>query len=58
MENPILRTPQIWSLLPNILPRTPQNFTGKLCVDTLALGDELAMNNVADVKKCNEHGLC
>jgi hypothetical protein len=35
----------------------PQNFTVKLCVDGLALGDEFAMNNAADVEKHYEHGL-
>jgi hypothetical protein len=49
VENPILRAPQIWSLLPNVLPQTPQNFAVKLRVDGLALGDEFAMNNAADV---------
>jgi hypothetical protein len=57
VENPILRLPQIWLLLPNVLPQTPQNFTVKLCVDGLALGDEFAMNSAADVEKHNEHGL-
>jgi hypothetical protein len=41
----------------NVLPPTPQNFAVKLCVDGLALGDELAMNNAADVEKHDEHGL-
>jgi hypothetical protein len=57
MENHILCAPQIRSLSPNVLPRTPQNFAVKLCVDGLALGDEFAMNNTADVKKYDEHGL-
>jgi hypothetical protein len=57
MENPILRAPQIRSLSPNVLPRTPQNYAVKLCVDGVDLGDEFAMNNAADVKKHNEHGL-
>jgi hypothetical protein len=58
VENPILCAPQIWSLSLNVLPQTPQNFAVKLCVDGLALGDEFAINNVADVEKHNEHGLC
>jgi hypothetical protein len=49
--------PQIQSLSPNVLPQMPQNFSVKLCVDSLALGDELAMNNTADVEKHKEHGL-
>jgi hypothetical protein len=57
VENPILYAPQTWSLLPNILPQTPQNFAVKLCVDGLALGDKFAMNNAADVEKHDEHGL-
>jgi hypothetical protein len=56
-ENPILHAPQIRSLSPNVLPQMPQNFTVKLCVYSLALGDEFAMNNPTDVKKRNEHGL-
>jgi hypothetical protein len=58
VENPILRAPQIWSLLPNVLPQMPQNFTVKLCVDGLALGDEFAMNSAMDAEKLDEHGLC
>jgi hypothetical protein len=58
VENPILRAPQIRSLSPNVLPRTPQNVTVKLCVDDLALWDEFATNNAADVEKHDEHGLC
>jgi hypothetical protein len=50
MENPILRAPQIQSLSPNVLPETPLNFTVKLCVDDLALGDEFAMNSAVDVE--------
>jgi hypothetical protein len=57
MENPILCAPQIRPLSPNVLPQTPQNFAVKLCVDGLALGDELMMNNAMDVEKHNEHGL-
>jgi hypothetical protein len=57
VENPILRAPQIRSLSPNVLPQTLQNFAVKLFVDGLALGDELAMNNAADVEKHDEHGL-
>jgi hypothetical protein len=57
MENPILRAPQIWSLSLNVLLETPQNFTVKLCVDGLALGDKFVMNNDADVEKQDEHGL-
>jgi hypothetical protein len=56
VENPILRTPQIWSLSLNVLPQTMQNLTVKFYVDGLALGDEFMMNNAADVKKHNEHG--
>jgi hypothetical protein len=41
---------QIWSLSPNVLPQTLQNFTVKLCVDGLALGDEFVINNAMDVK--------
>jgi hypothetical protein len=52
VENP----PQIRSLSPNVLPQTPQNFSVKLFVDGLALGDEFAMNNATDVKKHDEHG--
>jgi hypothetical protein len=33
-----------------------QNFTVKLCVDGLALGDKFAMNNATDIKK-HEQGL-
>jgi hypothetical protein len=58
VENPVFHAPQIWSLSLNVLPQIPQNFTVKLCVDGLALGDEFAMNNAADVKKHDEHGLC
>jgi hypothetical protein len=57
VENPILRAPQIQLHSPNFLPQTPQNFAVKLCVDGLALGDEFAMNNAADVEKHDEHGL-
>jgi hypothetical protein len=57
VENPILRVPQIQALSPNVLPHTPQNFAVKLCVDSLALGHEFAMNNAADVEKHDEHGL-
>jgi hypothetical protein len=57
VENPILRAPQIRSLSPNVLRQTPQNFAVKLCADGLALGDEFAMNNAADVEKQDEHGL-
>jgi hypothetical protein len=35
----------------NVLPQMLQNFAVKLCVDGLALWDEFAMNNAADVKK-------
>jgi hypothetical protein len=56
VENPILRAPQIQSLSPNVL-QTLQNFAVKLCVDGLALGDEFAMNNAADVEKHVEHSL-
>jgi hypothetical protein len=58
MENQILRAPQIQSLSLNVPPQTPQNFTVKLCIDYLALGDKFAMNNAANVEKHNEHGLC
>jgi hypothetical protein len=34
----------------------PQNFTVKLCVDGLALGDKFMKNNAADVEKHNEYG--
>jgi hypothetical protein len=34
---------------------SPSN-AAKLCVDGLALGDEFAMNNAADVEKHYEHG--
>jgi hypothetical protein len=57
VENPILRAPQIQSLSPNVLPQMPQNFAVKLCVDSLARGDEFTMNSGADVKKHDEHGL-
>jgi hypothetical protein len=57
VENPILRAPQMRSLSPNVLPQMPQNFAVKLFVDDLALGDEFAMNNAADVEKHDEHGL-
>jgi hypothetical protein len=57
VENPILRAPQILSLSANVLPQTPQNFAVTLCVDGLALGDEFAMSNAADVEKHDEHGL-
>jgi hypothetical protein len=57
VENSILRAPQIRSLAQNVLPRTPQNFAVKLSVAGLALGDEFAMNNAADVEKHDEHGL-
>jgi hypothetical protein len=49
--------PQIRSLSPNIFPQTPQKFAVKLRVDGLALRDEFAMNNAADVEKHDEHGL-
>jgi hypothetical protein len=42
----------------NILPQMPPNFTVKLCVDGLVLGDEFTMNNTTDVEKHDEHGLC
>jgi hypothetical protein len=58
MENPILRAPQIRSLSLNVLPEMLQNIAVKLCVDSLALGDEFAMNNATDVEKHVEHGLC
>jgi hypothetical protein len=58
MENPILHTPQIQSLSPNVLPQTLQNFTVKFCVYDLDLGDEFVMNNAVDVEKHDEHGLC
>jgi hypothetical protein len=45
------------SLLPNVLPQTPQKFAVKLCADGLAMGDEFVMNNATDVEKHNEHGL-
>jgi hypothetical protein len=57
VENLILRTPQIQSLSPNVLPETPQNSAVKLCVDGLALEDEFAMNNAEDVEKHDEHSL-
>jgi hypothetical protein len=57
VENPILCAPQIQSLLPNVFPQMQQNFTVKLCVDGLALGDKFAMNNATDVEKHDEHGL-
>jgi hypothetical protein len=57
VENPILCEPQIRPLSPNVLPQMLQNFAVKLCVDSLALGDEFAMNNAADVEKHDEHGL-
>jgi hypothetical protein len=57
VENPILRVPQIWSLSPNVLPQMSRNFAVKLCVYSLALGDEFVMNNAADVEKHDEHGL-
>jgi hypothetical protein len=56
-ENPILCAPQIQSLSLNVLPQTQHNFTVKLCVDGLALGDQFAMNNATDVEKHDEHGL-
>jgi hypothetical protein len=56
VENPILRALQIRSLSLNVLPQTLQNFAVKL-LDGLALGDEFAMNNAADVEKHDEHGL-
>jgi hypothetical protein len=58
MENPVLSAPQIRSLSPNVLPQTLQNFTVKLCVDGLALGDKFAMNSAVDVEKHYEHVLC
>jgi hypothetical protein len=58
VENPILRAPQIRLLSPNVLPQTPQNIAVKHFVDCLALGDEFAMNNAADIEKHDEHGLC
>jgi hypothetical protein len=57
VENPILCVPQIRSLLENVLPQTPQNFSVKLCVDGLDLGDEFVMNNAMDVMKHDEHVL-
>jgi hypothetical protein len=57
VENPILRTPQIQSLSPSVLPQTAQNFAVKPFVDGLALGDEFVMNNAADVEKHDVHGL-
>jgi hypothetical protein len=48
--------PQIRSLSLNVHPQTPQNFTVKLRVDGLALGDEFTMNNAADVEKHDENG--
>jgi hypothetical protein len=57
VENPILRAPQIWLLSPSVLSRTPQNYALKLCVDGLALGDKFTMNNAANVKRHDEHGL-
>jgi hypothetical protein len=51
VENPILCVPQIRSLSLNVLSQTPQNFAVKLCVDSLALWDEFAMNSAADVEK-------
>jgi hypothetical protein len=57
VENPILRASQIRSLSPNVLPQMPQNFAVKLCVDSLALGDEFTMNNAAEVEKHDEDGL-
>jgi hypothetical protein len=57
VENPILRASQIRSLSLNVLPQTPQNFAIILFVDGLALRDEFAMNNAADVEKHDEHGL-
>jgi hypothetical protein len=41
VENSILHTPQIQSLLLNVLPQMPQNFAVKLCVDSLALGERI-----------------
>jgi hypothetical protein len=58
MENTILCMPQIRSLSPNVLPQTPQIFAVNLCVDGLALGNEFAMSNAADVEKHDKHGLC
>jgi hypothetical protein len=58
MENPILCTQQIRSLSLNVLPQMLQNFTVKLCVDSLALGDEFVMNNTVDVEKQDHYGLC
>jgi hypothetical protein len=57
MENPILHAPQIRLLLLNILPLTPQSFTVKLYVNGLALEDEFAMNNAANIEKHGEHSL-
>jgi hypothetical protein len=57
MENPIHLAPQIQSLSLNVLPQTPQNFSLKLCVDGLALGDEFTINNAVDVETHDEHGL-
>jgi hypothetical protein len=56
-ENSVFCVPQIWSLSPNFLPQMLQNFTVKPCVDSLALGDEFAMSNAADVEKHDEHCL-
>jgi hypothetical protein len=57
MENPVLRVPQIRSLSANVLPQPPQNFSVKLRVDSLALGDEFTMNDAVDVEEHDEHGL-
>jgi hypothetical protein len=57
VENSILQASQTQSLSPYVLLLTPQNFTVQFCVDGLALRDEYAMNNAADVEKHDEHGL-
>jgi hypothetical protein len=38
-------------------PSKPQNFTVKLCVDSLALGDEFGMKNATNVEKHDKHSL-
>ena len=58
MKHPIAVTAQFRPFPPNVLPRTPQTTAVELAVDGLALGDEITVNNPANVAENDEHVLC
>jgi len=51
MEQPIARTPQFRSFLPNVLPQTAKNNAVELGDHGLAFGGKFMMHNPSNVEK-------